>query len=103
MSRVRPGVLETRASWGWLVNAFSSELLPTLERPTRATSAWQAPSCLASDAETRKRASRNRWSMSYTCLITAHPPLPHGPCREWILTRPEGEVKPYARAVTAVR
>ena len=63
MSRVRPGVLETRASCVWLASAFSSELLPTLERPTRATSAWQAPSCFASGAEMRKRAWRNRWRM----------------------------------------
>jgi len=37
-SRVRPGVLEVRASTFWPVRALISGALPTLERPAKATS-----------------------------------------------------------------
>src|SRR5258706_6200092 len=42
MPRVAPGVLETRASFQLLVSAHKSELLPTLDRPTNATSASES-------------------------------------------------------------
>ncbi len=63
MSRVRPGVLDTRASCFWLASAFSSEDFPTLLRPTKATSAWQTPSFFASAAEVTNLASVRGWAM----------------------------------------
>ena len=38
ISWVRPGVFDTRASCFWLASALMSDDLPTLERPTNATS-----------------------------------------------------------------
>ena len=43
VARVRPGVLDTRARV-LPQSALSKELLPTLERPTKVTSATQGPS-----------------------------------------------------------
>ena len=61
---VRPGVLLTRASCLVLATALMSADLPTLDRPTNATSALDSGSCVARVADVTNRSRSGRLSIS---------------------------------------